>query len=231
MDNTPVKIFVGMDYKENVAYHTLTNSIIRKSSHPVSITALTLKSIPSYNRPRDPKQSNEFSFTRFYVPWLCNYSGMAIYMDCDMLVRDGVDIIDICKSIDPMMSVSVCKHDYTPKGETKFLGTHQYQYPCKNWSSLMVFNCANYHSKRLDPEYINTAPAMDLHQFKWTNRIGELPKEWNWLVGEYEAVPSAKIAHFTLGGPYFKGNEDCDYASEWFEEYRNMTHCEQLVRP
>lgn len=226
-NNIPFRIFIGKDHKENIAYYTLVNSILRKTKRPVSITALTIQSLSHvYTRPRDPKQSNEFSFTRFLVPWLCNYRGLALYMDCDMLVRDGTDITDVF-DVELSNSVTLCKHEYEPKSDTKFLGAHQYKYPCKNWSSLMVFNCANYHTRRLTPEYVNMAPAMDLHQFKWTNRVGELPKEWNWLVGEYPSESKAKVAHFTLGGPYFTGHDDCDYSLEWFEECRDMMHCDQ----
>ena len=45
--------------------------------------------------------------------------------------------------------------------------------------------------------------------------IGQLPLEWNWLVGEYPYSPDARLAHFTCGGPYFAGYESSDYADEW----------------
>ena len=43
--------------------------------------------------------------------------------------------------------------------------------------------------------------------------------EWNHLVGEYQYNHSAKLVHFTNGGPYFKKYKDCDYSKEWFDMY------------
>ena len=230
MKSRTLNIFIGWDHKENVAYHTLANSIMRQSSVPVSITPLCLSSLRNiYNRPRDPKQSNDFSFTRFLVPYLSDYQGWSLFMDCDMLVRG--DIAELWEERDSFKSVMVVKHDYTPKTETKFLGAKQYQYEKKNWSSVILFNCGHCHTKKLTTQYINTAPALDLHQFKWTeeDRIGSLPKVWNYLVGEYEPVPDAKIVHYTIGGPYFDEYCDCDYSDEWFNENRDVMHCDQKV--
>jgi hypothetical protein len=32
---------------------------------------------------------------------------------------------------------------------------------------------------------------------------------------------SAKLVHYTKGGPYFKHYKDCDYSQEWFEMYED----------
>jgi hypothetical protein len=116
----------------------------------------------------------------------------------------------------------VCKHDYVPKTERKFLGQVQTKYPRKNWSSLMIFN--NERCRALTPDYVNSASGLDLHRFKWLDDrlIGSLPLEWNWLVEEYPYKPDAKIVHYTLGGPYFDDYRNCDYAGEWFEEFESM---------
>ena len=97
----------------------------------------------------------------------------------------------------------------------------------------MLFNCSHHHTRRLTPEYVNTASGLELHQFKWTEeeRVGEIPKEWNWLVGEYGVNPDAKIVHYTIGTPCFYEYEDCDYSEEWKEQYRDMNHCDQLFMP
>ena len=97
----------------------------------------------------------------------------------------------------------------------------------------MLFNCSHHHTRKLTPEYVNTASGLELHQFKWTEeeRIGEIPKEWNWLVGEYGVNPDAKIVHYTIGTPCFYEYEDCDYSEEWKEQYRDMNHCDQLFMP
>lgn len=220
-----IRIFIGKDDIENVAYHVLCESIIRQSSQPVSITPIYLKNFSKFfNRDRDEKQSNEFSFSRFLVPYLCGYSGHAIFMDCDMLVR--TDIYKLWEQRSFLDSLQVVKHDYTPVDETKFLGNKQYKYEKKNWSSMVIWNCGHFHTKRLTPEYIEKASGLDLHQLKWTDesRTGSLKPEWNHLVGEYPHDPDAKIVHFTRGGPWFHEYKNCDYAGEWLDEFSRMAH-------
>jgi len=213
-------IYVGYDPVESAAYHTLAHSIMRRSSIPVSIAPVMQSQLKGvYKRLRGPTESTEFSLTRFLVPSLSGYSGWSVFMDCDMLCR--VDVAQLAAQIERQAdkAVLVCKHDYVPKTERKFLDRVQTKYPRKNWSSLMVFN--NARCRALTPDYVNTAPGLDLHRFKWLDdaEIGELPLEWNWLVGEYPYAPGAKIVHYTLGGPYFEPYRDCDYAAEWFAEH------------
>jgi hypothetical protein len=147
-------------------------------------------------------------------------------MDCDMLCR--ADIAGLAAEIErqPDKAVLVCKHDYTPRTERKFLGHLQTKYTRKNWSSLMLFN--NARCRSLTSDYVNTASGLELHRFAWIDdaSIGELSLDWNWLVGEYEHNPNARIVHFTIGGPYFAAYRDCDYAAEWFAERDSMQHAE-----
>jgi hypothetical protein len=122
-------------------------------------------------------------------------------------------------------AVLVCKHDYVPKTARKFLDQVQTKYPRKNWSSLMLFN--NARCRALSVDYVNSASGLELHRFAWLEdaAIGGLPLEWNWLVGEYPYSANARIAHFTLGGPYFPEYRDCDYADEWRAEFESMRQC------
>ena len=215
------QVFIGYDSKESVAYHTLAHSILRRASIPVAIAPVMQSQLKGlYTRPRGPTESTEFSLTRFLVPALSGYRGWSMFMDCDMLCRtDIAELAALCdQSADK--AVLVCKHDYVPKTKRKFLGQVQTKYARKNWSSLMLFN--NERCRALTPQYVNNATGLDLHRFKWTDdaSIGELPLEWNWLVGEYDASPAAKIVHYTLGGPWFDEYRTCDYADEWLEENR-----------
>ena len=76
------------------------------------------------------------------------------------------------------------------------------------------------------PDYVNSATGLELHQFKWLENdelVGKVDEEWNWLVGEYEKNPNAKLVHYTEGGPYFKNYKHCDYADEWFETFKETT--------
>jgi lipopolysaccharide biosynthesis glycosyltransferase len=150
-----------------------------------------------------------------------DYSGWALFMDCDMLMK--ADISELWALRDDRYAVQVAKHDYVPKEKTKFLGQEQTIYPRKNWSSFMLMNCRK--CTTLTSDFVNTSTGSQLHQFKWIdddNLIGDIPLEWNWLVGEYDKKPDVKNLHYTKGGPYFKHYKDCDYAEDWFEEYNNM---------
>lgn len=221
-----LNIYIGYDPREAVAFHTLSHSILRRSSSPISIAPLVQSQLKKlYWRPRGPTESTEFSMTRFLVPHLSGFAGWSVFMDCDMLCR--VDISELMREAErqPDKAVLVCKHDYVPKTERKFLDQVQTKYARKNWSSLMVFN--NERCRSLGVDYVNSASGLELHRFSWVDEraIGELPLEWNWLVGEYDYNPGAKIVHFTIGGPYFEPYRDCDYAPEWFAEFDSMRQC------
>jgi hypothetical protein len=223
-----INIYIGYDPRESVAFYTLAHSILRRASVPISIAPLAQSQLREiYRRARGPTESTEFSMTRFLVPYLSGYAGWSIFMDCDMLCR--VDIAALGREIETQAgkAVIVCKHDYVPKTERKFLDQVQTKYKRKNWSSLMLFN--NARCRALTPDYVNTASGLELHRFAWMDdaAIGELPLEWNWLVGEdpYPYNPAAKIVHFTIGGPYFAAYRDCDYAGEWFAEFESMRQC------
>lgn len=220
-----LQVFIGYDPDEAVAYHVLSHSILRRSSIPVSIAPLMQSQLKGvYTRQRGPTESTEFSLTRFLVPQLSGFSGWSLFMDCDMLCRADIAELAAYAERAPDKAVLVCKHDYTPHPSRKFLNRVQTVYPRKNWSSLMLFN--NALCTKLTSGYVNSAPGLDLQRFVWVDdaKIGELPLEWNWLVGEYSHNPQAKIAHFTIGGPYFDEYRDCDFADEWRAESKLAGH-------
>jgi len=212
---SPLNVFIGFDERETVAYHVLCQSLIEQSSIPLAITPLRSKTLPAFQRQTSKSQATDFSFTRFLVPYLCGYRGVAVFLDCDMLVRsDPADILTHLTT-QPDASVLVCPHEYTPKDSIKFLGNEQKAYPRKNWTSVMVFR--NDRCRQLTPDYVNTASAADLHRLAWVapQHLGFLPLTWNWLVGEYAANPTAHLYHWTVGGPYFPEYAHTDHADEW----------------
>ena len=232
----PLNIFIGMDQVESVAWHTLAHSIMSLASVPVSITPVFRRNLDGiYTRKRDPQQSNEFSFTRFLVPFLSRYEGWALFMDCDMLVR--TDIKELFDLADPDKAVMVVKHDYTPHDKVKYLGNTQYDYPRKNWSSVVLWNCAHPKNAEITPELVNTMAPSYLHRFLWLedNEIGELPLAWNWLVGEYPIghkgveLEDIKNWHWTNYGPWLREFHHVDGAEEWFETKMLMQHATQNV--
>lgn len=220
-------VAIGYDHRESIAFHVLAHSILRRASRPVQIVPLALSTLPQFTRPRSPMQSTDFTYSRFLTPSLADENAVSIFMDCDMLcLGDICELEDVARA-NTYADCLVVKHDYTPRTEDKFLGAHQTTYPCKNWSSLIVFNGWRADVKRLSPDVVNTAEAMWLHQFKWCANVGELDPAWNHLVGEYERNRDAKLIHYTLGGPWFKGYQHCEYSTEWYDELADMLHRDQ----
>lgn len=224
-----VKVYIGYDEVEIIAFHTLVQSIIDNSSVPVSVVPISLKNIKNiYKRVRDPKQSNAFSFSRFLVPYLNDYQGYAIFFDCDMMLR--ADIKELFEVIKPENAISVVKHTYEPRDDVKYLGNIQYAYPRKNWSSVMVWNCGHPSNKIVTPDFVDRSTGLELHRFTWLNdeEIGEIPVEWNWLVGEYDDPPAdIKNVHWTLGGPYFQEYSEVDFSDEWRLIKGRVNHCDR----
>ena len=212
-----INIFIGYDSKEKVAYNVLSHSIIQNSTKPVAITPIALNHLKDdFVRERNALSSTEFSFSRFMIPHLMNYQGWALFMDCDMLMFE--DVSKLWRMRDDSKAIQVCKHNYTPKEDKKFLGQVQTKYEKKNWSSFMLMNCKK--CTTLTPDYVNKASGLELHQFKWLegdHLIGDLPLEWNWLVGEYEHKDDVKNVHYTKGGPWFEEYARCDYSQDWFK--------------
>ena len=225
-----LKIFIGYDPKEAVAFHVLCHSLLERSSKPISIIPINLRNLKDlYSRQHDQRQSNEFSFSRFLVPYLCDFEGFGIYMDCDMLALG--DISTVLNDINESHAVSVVKHDYESKVKVKYLGNKQYSYPRKNWSSFIVWNCAHPSNKEVNPDFIGDADAATLHRFLWLkdDEIGELSVNWNWLVGEYDnPTKDIKVLHWTLGGPYFDEYANTEFSDEWRKELDSMNFCKQL---
>ncbi len=225
-----IRVFVGYDPREAVAFGVLAHSIHARATQPVAIAPVMLSQLQGvYRRERNPLQSTEFSFSRFLTPWLCDYRGWAIFTDCDMLVLD--DIAKLWALRDERFAVQVVKHRHVPKEEVKFLGTKQTKYEKKNWSSVMLMNCER--CTALTPDYVNAASGLELHQFKWLQSealIGEIPNRWNHLVGYDAPRRDASLVHFTIGGPYFQEYRDCEYAKEWFTEREAMLKVEQRAK-
>ena len=219
-----IRIFIGYDPRETVAYHVLCHSILSRSTRPILITPLALNHMKDVMwRERHNLQSTDFSFSRFLVPYLCNFNDWAIFMDCDMLVLD--DIANLWDLRNDKFDVMCVKHNHTPKETKKFLGQPQTQYEKKNWSSVMLFNSQK--CKVLTPKYVNEETGLNLHRFNWVGDdtlIGDLPPRWNHLVDYDPKVPKEQLSnlHFTTGGPYFEEFKNCGYSDLWFKERDKM---------
>ena len=205
----PIDIFIGYDKREAAAYYACQQSIIETCSnrdrlvfHPVTGDL------------RDG--SNAFTYGRFLVPYRCGFRGGAIFLDGDMICR--ADITELWNMRKMGYGVHVVKHpDYKTKHPIKYLGYHNPNYPRKNWSSVILWDCGFFPHRILTPRFVGEQKGEYLHRFKWLDdsRIGELPPEWNRLVGEQPVAAEDKLLHYTIGTPCFAEYADCDAAEEW----------------
>lgn len=215
------RIFIGYDPAETLAGAVLAHSINVRATCPIAVTPINLRHLTRfYARPRGPLEATEFSISRFLTPYLSGFRGISLYLDCDMLcLTDVADLYERAQALTTQdWAVMVVKHEYVPKTATKMEGQTQTVYPRKNWSSLMVFN--NEACTHLVPDYVETATGLALHRFTWAadHQIVGLPLDYNWLVGEYEPNPGAKILHYTLGGPWLAAYAHTDHAQDWLAE-------------
>jgi len=211
-----VKIYVGFDPRESVVYHTFIQSLIEKSTLPIEITPLAVNTLNFYEESHQDK-SNDFVYSRFLTPFMSNFEGWSIYVDGDMICQ--ADIKELLTLRDDTKAVQVVKHDYKTKAENKYLDNKNENYPRKNWSSVILWNCSHPKHKILTPEFINKQTGKFLHRFSWLEdeEIGELPIEWNWLAIEYPKNPLAKLIHYTLGAPCFKEYRETSMAENWLK--------------
>lgn len=219
-------VFIGYDPLEDSAAKMLAWSIRKYNSiHNLKIFPVVRDYLLVYGqceRPVDPNGSTQFSITRFMVPVLMNYTGKAIFFDCDMLITR--DIKEMFSYHDPRKAISCVQHDYTPKSAVKMGGKQQTVYPRKNWSSAVLWNCEHPSNKKIDQNTVEEAWPAYLHRFQWLHdyEIGQLPTEFNWLVGEYEKTTSLPFnLHHTLGPPIWPGQENTDWADYWREVFQD----------
>jgi hypothetical protein len=217
-----VPIYVGYDPREAATYHVFCQSVVEHASVPVSFHPLHKPMLGGFDGQRDG--SNAFIYSRFLVPYLQGFSGYAIFGDGDM-----VDLDDIAElwSLRNDKAVSVVKHDYKTKCDRKYIGTaleaDNADYPRKNWSSVMLWNCAHPANRILTPEFVSQSPGSLLHRFGWLkdDQIGDLPETWNALAVEQD-ISAASLVHYTLGNPGMQYYRNCDGADHWHRARKNM---------
>jgi lipopolysaccharide biosynthesis glycosyltransferase len=221
-----MKVFVGYDPREDIAYQVCKHSILTKQPEAIvrPLIQKELRDAGWYTRPKDKLASTEFTFTRFLVPELANFKGWAVFMDCDMILT--TDIKELFDQVDDSKAVMCVQHDYTPKEGMKMDGQKQTIYPRKNWSSVVLFNCAHPSNARLTQDMVND-PELNgayFHRFSWLKdeEIGELHHTWNYLVGVYDDIEIPKLIHYTEGGPWFENYRNCEFSLRWKEELQAM---------
>jgi hypothetical protein len=189
-----LRVFVGYDPRQPIAYQVLHHSISERSSKPVQITKLRLNQLPIKR-----VGLTEFTFSRYLCPFLCDYEGWSLFLDADMLVLG--DIAELFDLADPQYAVMVVKNP-----QLRF-----------EWPSLMLFN--NEKCRELTPEWIEDSKNAP-QAFQWADFVGSLPSAWNHCVGYDKPRPDAKLIHYTQGIPCFPEVSDSEYKNEWMEELK-----------
>lgn len=232
-----MKIYIGYDQREKIAYDVLKKSIEHGTHNKISITPLCHKQLRRQGWFARPWMTNaydgnmidlidgkpfstEFSHTRFLVPALNGYKGWALFMDCDMVFDSNIrDLFALC---DERYAVMCVKHHHKPPEGLKMDGVPQTQYYRKNWSSFMLFNCGHHANRALTPEIVSTKSGSWLHSFSWLEdvHIGDLPKEYNWIQSVSPANIKPKVIHYTEGGAWFDGYKDVVHADIWWKYYQ-----------
>ena len=221
-----MKVFVGYDPREDIAYQVCKHSIISKQPD-ADVQALRQQELRQsgwYKRPVDKLASTEFTFTRFLIPELMNFKGWALFMDCDMILT--TDIKELFDQVDDKYAVMCVQHDYKVKEGFKMDGQKQTVYPRKNWSSVVLWNCAHPSNKVMTMDTVNEQELNGayFHRFSWLKdeEIGELDHTWNYLVGVYNDIDKPNLIHYTEGGPWFENYRDCEFNNLWKAELFDM---------
>lgn len=226
-----MKVYIGHDALEGDAYAVAERSLARVTAGALSATPLALDRLAAsgllrravdrrgqrWDLPSNAPCATDFAISRFLTPMLAQ-TGWALFVDCDVvLLADPREM-----PLDASKAVMVVKHRNEHTAGTKMDGQAQVLYPRKNWSSVMLFNCDHPANRRLTLQDVNERPGRDLHAFYWLHEdeIGELPAEWNWLVGVQPRPADPKIAHFTLGGPWLPTWEGAEHDEIWLEASR-----------
>ena len=178
--NEIIDLAVGFDQREAVAYHTFVQSVVEKSSIPVRFLPLNMNSLSSYSETHNDG-SNDFIYSRFLVPFLVGFKGWVIYADGDMICVE--DIKKLWNLRNDKYAVQVVQHNYETKVTEKYWGNKNENYPRKNWSSLVLWNCEHEKHKILTPDFIQKQTGAFLHRFNWLEDkdIGNIDAKWNWL--------------------------------------------------
>ena len=186
-------VFIGYDHRQPVSFAVLVHSIMEKASEPVAIHPLVRPTLPITREGLTP-----FTFSRFLVPYLMNFRGKALFLDIDMMVKG--DVADLFKLDMAHKAVLVSKN------RLKF-----------EWASVMLFDCSHYGNRVLEPKFVDNPETGGLHKMGYLKpeEVGDLPPEWNHLVGYDDPNPDVKLVHFTQGVPAYPETKDSEFAGEW----------------
>lgn len=190
-----LRVFIGFDPRQIVSYTAAQMSLIETASKPLAITPLVYQTLPLTRKGLTP-----FTWTRFLVPWLCDFEGYGLFLDADCYVRG--DVNELFKLLETSPDKAVLVSD-------ECVGNFTFER-----AAVMLFNCAHPDNRKLTPEFVDKTDG--LHKIGWTEAIGTFAGDWNHLV-HYQPPREARIVHFTQGVPCWPETVDSEHAGEWRE--------------
>lgn len=214
-----LRVFIGYDARQPISYNVLQFSILRRASIPVCITPLVIETLPLKRTGLTP-----FTWSRFLVPWLCEFNGPALFMDSDMLCLG--DIKDLIET-NGINANDAWNAPHEMRGLSNWpavaVSQNQHQF---EWASMIYFNCAHENNRMLTPDFVEKTDG--LHRINWIRpeNLGHLPSHWNHLVGYDPPRTDAKLVHFTQGLPIYPETEGSEYAQAWRDEHKAMNFAE-----
>lgn len=197
-----LRVMVGHDPRVAIQTNVTISSLYENSSVPLAITPLVLRQLPIERR-----GLTEFSFARFLTPWLCGFSGWALFLDSDIVALKDVGAL-FKHALDAGGENAVYVADILPEFER---------------AAVMLFRCDHPDNRKLTPEYIDTTQDY-LHLLQWTQSIGVLPMNANHCVGyaRLQDLEKIQILHYTCGVPVWPQTADCEHAQAWHDARRAM---------
>lgn len=231
----PLNIYIGYDSTQNgveeICKYSIEKSIERTwmknsyegtyNSFMPEIKMLDISKIPEYTRPY-ANQNTEFTYSRFLIPYLENYEGFSIFVDDDFVFNKS--ILPMFYYLHPDSAVACIQYPQYKHDATKFNGAINIDYPCKLWSSLMIFNNGHEDCKKLTPEVVNTWTGAQLHQFTWTDKLSKIPEKYIFTEGYDDPETKWDVSgyHYTRGGPWIK-DMDCSKITrlEMYNKYKS----------
>lgn len=201
-----LRVFIGYDPRQPVAYNVLAHSVWSRASKPVSIVRLQLSCLPIKRR-----GLTEFTYSRFLVPYLSEYEGHSVFLDSDMLCLGDIHELYALACVNELKQSTV-------ESAEKPLSVHVVKNARRfEWPSMMVFK--NDACRVLTPAFIDS-DSSNLYDLAWAANVGELHRDWNQIVGYDAPNPNAKLIHYTQGIPCWPETKDCEFSDQWRAELR-----------
>ena len=138
-----MKIYVGHDSREDIAYQVCEHSIKRRdpSAEIIPLKQKQMRDQGLYTRHVDKLASTEFTFTRFFVPYMNDFKGWAVFCDCDFLWKiPSHELVKYCD--DSSKAVVVVQHDYAPqKRQPRWTDRCRLHIPGRTGLAWCLWNC------------------------------------------------------------------------------------------